>query len=132
MTLIAFRLKPEADLKQALLDYCIEHQIEAACIVSCVGSLTRAALRFANCKDTTIIERKLEIVSLVGTLSNHGCHLHIAVADNEGHVVGGHLMDGSAIYTTAEIVLAQLPDIAFDRELDTATGYKELAIKDNR
>ncbi len=128
MKTLALRLAPEADLKQSLLDYCITHRIEAACIVSCVGSLRRAAIRFADRAECTQVEAMLEIVSLVGTLSRHGCHLHIALSDREGKMVGGHLMEGSRIYTTAEIVLGILPGLVFTRAQDAATGYKELQI----
>jgi predicted DNA-binding protein with PD1-like motif len=132
MKAVAFRLQPGADLKQSLLDYCIEHQVDAAAVISCVGSLRCASIRFADRAEGTVFEEKLEIVSLVGTVSQHGCHLHIAVSDGQGHVSGGHLMPGSLIYTTAEVVLGMLPHIIFSREHDVQTGYKELKIKDNR
>jgi predicted DNA-binding protein with PD1-like motif len=124
----AFRLLPGADLKQSILDYCVAHKLNAACIVSCVGSLRCAKIRFADCNEGTDIERKLEIVSLVGTASQHGCHLHIAVSDGQGQVLGGHLMPGSLIYTTAEVVIGIIPDMIFRREIDASTGYKELKI----
>jgi predicted DNA-binding protein with PD1-like motif len=129
MTVAVLRLLPGMDLKQTLQDYCVEHQIDAACIVSCVGSLKSANIRFADCKSGTLIDEKLEIVSLVGTLSQQGCHLHIAVSNGQGQTFGGHLMPGSYIYTTAEIILGKFPDIIFTREHDASTGYKELIIK---
>ena len=97
-------------------------------MLSCVGSLRQAAIRFANQPEGTVFEQPLEIVSLEGTLSQHGVHLHIAVSDSKGQVIGGHLMDGSTIYTTAEIVLGIKPDTIFKREIDPLTGYKELKI----
>lgn len=132
MEVVAFRLSPDADLKQSLSDYCIAHQIDAACVISCVGSLRCARIRFADCAEGTVLDEKLEIVSLVGTVSQHGCHFHIAVSDGQGRVSGGHLMEGSQIYTTAEIVLGMVPDVIFKREHDIQTGYKELKIEDNR
>lgn len=129
---IAWRLMPGADLKQSLLDFCIAQDIEAACIISCAGSLRCAEIRFAGRSESVRVERKMEIVSLAGTLSRHGCHLHIAFADETGQVIGGHLMDGSRIHTTAEIVLGIVPDVVFFREQDVATGYKELKIEDKR
>lgn len=125
---IAIRLKPEEDLKQSLLRYCIDQKIEAAYMLSCVGSLRRTTIRFANQPEGTVFEQPLEIVSLEGTLSQHGVHLHIAVSNSEGQVIGGHLMDGSTIYTTAEIVLGIVPDTIFKREIDPLTGYRELSI----
>ena len=128
MEVIAIRLNPGEDLKQALLKYCIYHKVDAAYMLSCVGSLRQAAIRFANQPKETIIDQALEIISLAGTLSQHGIHLHIAVSDSEGQVIGGHLMDGSTIYTTAEIVMGIVPNSIFKREIDPLTGYKELKI----
>jgi len=67
-----------------------------------------------------------------GTLSQHGCHLHIAISDRQGRVSGGHLMDGSHIYTTAEVLLGIIPDMIFKRAHDASTGYRELEIEDHR
>ena len=125
---IAIRLKPGEDLKPSLLRYCIDQKIDAAYMLSCVGSLRKAAIRFANQPEGTVFEQPLEIVSLEGTLSQHGAHLHIVVSDSEGQVIGGHLMDGSNIYTTAEIVLGIVPNAIFKREIDSLTGYRELTI----
>ena len=128
MEVSAIRLNPEEDLKQSLLKYCIDEKIDAAYMLSCVGSLRQAAIRFANKPDATVFEQSLEIISLEGTLSKHAVHLHIAVSDGNGQVIGGHLMDGSKIYTTAEIVLGIVPNIIFKREIDPLTGYRELTI----
>ncbi|MDJ0691442.1 MAG: DNA-binding protein [Xenococcaceae cyanobacterium MO_188.B32] len=130
MEVIAIHLKPGKDLKQSLLRYCTNQKIDAAYILSCVGSLCRVVIRFANKPEGTVFEKKLEIVSLEGTLSRHGVHLHIAVSDDEGQVIGGHLMDGSQIYTTGEIVLGVVPNVIFKREFDPNTGYRELKIVD--
>ena len=132
MEMIGMRLEPGADLKQSLLKYCSEQEIDAACILSGVGSLRQAVIRFANQPQGTVFEKKLEIVSLVGTLSRWGAHLHIAVSDEEGQVIGGHLMDGSQIYTTGEIVLGIVPNTVFKREPDGNTGSRELTILKNK
>ena len=70
-----------------------------------------------------------EIVSLMGTVSEHGSHLHASLAHRDLSVFGGHLRPGCLVNTTAEIVLAELPDTVFTRERDEATGYEELAIR---
>ena len=70
----------------------------------------------------------LEILSLCGTLSSDGAHLHITVANSNGAVIGGHLCPGSLVRTTAELVIGLLPEWRFRRELDPATGYAELGI----
>jgi hypothetical protein len=123
------RLRPGQDLKRELNELVLRHDWPAACLLTGIGSLTQAAIRFANRDETSILDGPLEIVSLNGTLSRDGAHLHISVSDGDGQVFGGHLMEGSTVYTTAEVVLAVLPDWEFSRSIDPATGYAELSIK---
>jgi predicted DNA-binding protein with PD1-like motif len=129
MKLHAMRLKPMQDLKQTLYDYAQVNQIQAGFVLTCVGSLQRAALRMANREETTILEGKFEICALVGTVEIGGIHLHIALSDGTGTMIGGHLQDGSLIYTTAEIVLAEATDLRFTREPCAESGYDELVIR---
>jgi predicted DNA-binding protein with PD1-like motif len=75
------------------------------------------------------LRQALEILSFSGTLSADGVHLHIAIADSSGAVIGGHLCPGSLVRTTAELVIGLLPEWHFRRERDPATGHPELAIK---
>jgi predicted DNA-binding protein with PD1-like motif len=128
METIAIRLQPGQDLKAELDLLAVERMLEAACVLACVGSLTRAVLRYANQPDPVTVEGHFEIVALTGVLSRHGSHYHIAIADETGRTFGAHLMDGCRIYTTAEIVVGVLPDVSFQRTFDPLTGYEELDI----
>ncbi|NJR65506.1 MAG: DNA-binding protein [Leptolyngbyaceae cyanobacterium CRU_2_3] len=132
MDAVALRLYPQQDLKAELEAFVQKQQLDAACIVTCVGSLTQAVLRFANQPNGILLEEKFEIMSLAGTMSQQGCHCHLAIADSTGRTLGGHLMPGCLIYTTAEIVIGILPHLSFQRELDLRTGYQELAIYTKR
>ncbi|MBW4657889.1 MAG: DNA-binding protein [Drouetiella hepatica Uher 2000/2452] len=124
----ALRLHPQQDLKAELEAFVQTQGIEAACIITCVGSLTQAAVRFAGQADGTLLEGKFEIVSLAGVMSRHGSHYHMAIADSTGRTLGGHVMPGCLIYTTAEIIIGILPHLSFWREPDPITTYQELAI----
>ncbi len=128
MKVVPLRLQPGEDLRQALETWMGEQEEQAGCVISAVGSLSVAELRFAGAAAATTIHGELEILSLSGTLSADGAHLHIAVADSSGAVIGGHLCAGSLVRTTAELVIGLLPEWRFSRELDTATGYAELRI----
>jgi uncharacterized protein len=129
MDVIALRLKPQQDLKVELDQYIQTQKLEAACILTCVGSLTEAMLRHAGQPAGTHYQGPLEIVSLTGMMSVHGSHYHIAIADSTGQTWGGHLLNGSLIYTTAEIVIGVLSHLSFERVHDPATGYRELSIQ---
>ena len=107
------------------------HGISAACIVSAVGSLSRAVLRYADKSSGSDINAPLELLMLSGTLSPDGAHLHASVADESGEVRGGHLLPGCIVRTTAEVVIALLPGWEFRRELDAATGFNELVPRAN-
>lgn len=125
----ALRLHPDQDLKVELDAFADTQQLEAACVLACVGSLRRAVLRYADQNHPTELDDKFEIVSLTGTLSRYGSHYHISIADGEGCTLGAHLLEGCLIYTTAEIVIGELPGVSFVREADSATGYDELSIR---
>jgi len=129
MKLHVLRLMPNDDLRQALNREAGQRGIAAGFILSTVGSLSRACLRFADEGIDRLIGGPLEILSLSGTLSPDGCHVHIAVADARGTVTGGHVLEGCIVRTTAEIVIGEAPGVEFSREQDVRTGYRELVIK---
>jgi predicted DNA-binding protein with PD1-like motif len=74
------------------------------------------------------VDGHFEIVSLVGTVGMTGSHLHLSISDGHGRMLGGHLLDGCLVYTTAEIVMASFPNLVFRREMCENSGYPELVI----
>ena len=104
-------------------------QIEAGWVITCVGSLTHTHLRLANQSIGSRAEGPFEIVSLVGTVSRNGCHLHLCVCDGQGLATGGHLLRENIIYTTAEVVIGESPNLVFTREKDGTTEWAELQVR---
>lgn len=129
MKTFALRLKPDEDLRDSLRDFVKKNHIQAGFILTGVGSLKQATLRFASQNYSQVFKQRYEIVSLVGTLSPEGLHLHISLSDRHGKTIGGHLLEGCIIYTTAEIVIGTSEDFIFLRTIDETTGYKELEIQ---
>ncbi|MCS6811994.1 MAG: DNA-binding protein [Cyanobacteria bacterium] len=127
----ALRLNPGDDLRQSLLTIAVNQSIHAGFILSAIGSLTQAAIRYADQPTPTILPGRFEILALSGLFSQHGIHLHMAIADHTGRTIGGHVCDGCLIYTTAEIVYGECQGIVFDRQFDPQTGFIELAIHHN-
>lgn len=124
-----FRLKPQQDLFDSIEGFVKENNIEAGCVLSSVGSLTHATLRLANRGYYNDYDGHFEIVSMTGTVSIHGSHIHVAISDGDGVTIGGHLVSGCKIYTTAEIVLLELEDVVYKRELfENDSGYEELVV----
>jgi uncharacterized protein len=123
------RLSPGDDLRGRIEAVVREQGIAAAFVVCGIGSLSRAAIRFAGAAHAELHEGDVEIVSLAGTVSPDGAHLHAALADASGRVFGGHVAMGCRVRTTAEILIAELPGWTFSRRHDNATGYPELVIE---
>ena len=133
MRIYSTRLQTDADLRDALMQFAIKHKIRAGFIITCVGSLKVTVVRMAgatpeNQTNRTFTE-KVEIVSLVGTLTDEDCHLHISFSNNVGQVMGGHLKNGTIIDTTAEIVIGEDTLNEFVRIPDLVTGFPELEIQ---
>jgi uncharacterized protein len=125
----AFRLKPGEDLREGIDKVVKENKIKAGWIATCAGSLTQYSIRFANQPDAATGNGHFEIVSLSGTVSLNGSHVHISISDSTGKTIGGHLMPGCKVYTTAEIVLVASGRYGFYREKDGTTPWEELQVK---
>ena len=124
----SFRLKPTQDLYGEIEAFVVENNIEAGVLLCAVGSLIHATLRLANRSFYTEYDGHFEIVSITGTVSVHGSHIHISISDGDGNTIGGHLVPGCKIYTTAEIVIGILDDVVYKREFATDSGYDELVV----
>lgn len=124
-----FRLKPGQDLKKEIEAYVKANKIKAGYVITCVGSLTDYNLRFANQPEGSKGSGHFEIVSLTGVIAENGMHLHMSISDSTGRTIGGHLMEGNIIYTTAEIVLGETDSHQFVREKDGTTPWEELQVK---
>lgn len=130
MKVHVFRLLPEEDLYQEILKYLNDNNIKAACILSCVGSLKEINIRTATGKNYISKKQCFEILSLVGCISIDRCHLHISLGDENGQMLGGHLMrENNLVYTTAEVVIGELLDLAFSEEHCQKSGWPELKIQ---
>ena len=129
MKTFAIRLMPGQDLKAELKKFVKDNNLQAGFILSCVGSLKHAKLRMAD-ESIKEFSEEYEIVSLVGTLCQDGCHLHLSISDSHGNTFGGHVKDNCIVHTTAEIVIGESNRFTFSREHDEGTGFKELAIRE--
>lgn len=123
---LGLRLLPGTDLRAGLQEAFAREPETGGFVTACVGSLDRAVLRMAGEDRGTAIDGPFEIVSLSGSFSMDGPHLHLSVADRRGTVIGGHLLAGCPVRTTAEVVLALVTGPRFTRAVDVRTGYAEL------
>lgn len=131
MQSLPLRLVPGQDLRFALQEALARHGATAAFVVQGIGSLDRARIRCAGRHAALELTGDMEILTLAGTLAPDGVHLHISVSDADGKVTGGHVETGCVVRTTAEVLLALLPEHRFSRAHDPLSGYKELHIARN-
>ncbi len=125
---IVFRLTRGDDLKQSILASIQNNAIQAGCVASVVGCLSKLSLRLADGHSVTTLEGAFEIIAVSGTLTSEHVHLHLSAADRDGKMIGGHLMEGSIVSHTAEVCLLSFPTMVFTREFDEDTGYTELVV----
>jgi predicted DNA-binding protein with PD1-like motif len=125
------RLGPGQDLRAAIEAAAAQAGAPeggAAFVLQGIGSLSVAQLRYAGMPHATELLGDLEILTLAGSVSPDGAHLHMSVSDAQGRVYGGHVSAGCIVRTTAELLLALLPGHVFSRATDPASGYKELVV----
>ncbi|MBS0428417.1 MAG: DNA-binding protein [Proteobacteria bacterium] len=126
---LPLRLPPGADLRRALEEAAAGFAPDGCFVVSGIGSLQDAQLRLAARDAATHFDGPWEILGLAGTLTRDGAHLHIALSGGQGQVVGGHLVHGNRVRTTAEVLLCRPVGWVLGRGPDAATGYAELQVR---
>ncbi len=134
MKTLPIRLTPGQDLRAALEAAVLAQNCRAAFVLSGIGSLSTAGIRLAGAAQPTRLTESMEILTLSGTVAvaddgKTSSHMHIAISTGAGQVLGGHVAPGCIVLTTAEVLLALLPDWQFTREPDAGTGYDELVVR---
>lgn len=134
MRMLAARLHRGQDVKAAIEAFVREQSISAGSIISAVGCLSQARLRMAGAtsdkQDVRDYHEPLEVVSLIGNVGQKRMHLHLALSDADGKVIGGHMKDGCIVDTTLELVITVEDSLEFGEAVDEQTGFGELSIKE--
>lgn len=129
MSYLPLRLEPGVDLRRALEEKSDGFPTRSAFVVAGIGSLSAVSIRLAASGQETRLTGSFELVSLSGSLSASGAHLHMSIASESGQVIGGHVGYGNVVRTTAEILLVSLDAWSFTRGHDPVTGYQELQVR---
>ncbi len=132
MPYLPLRLPPGVDLRGELERMVQEDPPCSGFIVCGIGSLEHPVLRFADQAQGVVLAGPQEVITIAGSVSMDGAHLHLVVADSEGHTLGGHLCYGSRVRTTMELLLLCPEGWQLGRERDAATGHLELTISPSR
>jgi predicted DNA-binding protein with PD1-like motif len=122
------RLDHSQDLLQGLTDVCRERGFTAGWLHA-IGAVQRARVAFYDQQARTYEFREwnepLEIVSLTGNVSLRDggpvIHAHVALADRQGRIVGGHLAPGTIVFA-CEFTIQAFESERFVRGHDAVTG----------
>lgn len=130
---LVFRLKPGTDLMTGLRDMAEAHGIKAAYIPTIIGGVREATIEVAAPSKESPVGVKAKVIRLQGPLAicaaqgmicelgdgSIGPHLHITFVEQNGHMLGGHLEEGTApVTTTADVIMQEVLDVKFGRGFD--------------
>ncbi|MCF2135967.1 MAG: DNA-binding protein [Candidatus Thorarchaeota archaeon] len=126
---IVARLMPGEDILKSLERLVLEHNIRGGQL-QLIGAVARAHLGYFDREKNQYVdftvEEDLEVVSCMGNISRLAegtpvVHAHMVVADRTGRTYGGHLLKGTEVSVTIEIVINEFQD-EIRRALDKTSG----------
>jgi hypothetical protein len=140
---IAARFAPGCDLAESIETIAQEENITDGVILSGAASLRKAVLRnvgrfpgkFPITDDVRVFARRtdpMELLAISGNISTRDghvhlhCHIVVSSGEEDGRAYGGHLMKGTEIFSTGEIVIAEITGCRMIRLEDPETKGQEL------
>lgn len=107
MQALPLHLAPGSDVRRSI-EQLAQQQGVSGFVLSVVGNLAQAAFQCPGKSRPTVLSGELEIITLQGTFSPQGVHLHLSFSDAECQVWGGHLEPGSLVLKGADLLLGCL------------------------
>tara|TARA_Y100001968_G_C19236364_1_gene657108 strand:+ start:276 stop:893 length:618 start_codon:yes stop_codon:yes gene_type:complete len=129
------KLSPETDLLSSLHDLAIKQNSDGY-ILGIVGNLSSASFQCPGRNQPEVLHGNLEIITLNGTISPKGSHLHLSISDTTCRVFGGHLERGSKVLKGVDLLVGflndNLPETFLDLNLKPSKLLRvEIFILDN-
>ena len=129
---IAVRLKPGTDVLLGLQEACERNGINNGVILSAIGSLqdphfcnpvelpTKAGYGYG---ETLHLTGPIELTSASGIIchddeGNTNLHVHMTVTDRHGNAHGGHLVEGTKVLLTVDVIIAEIEGLVMGRKFD--------------
>ena len=104
METLPLELEPGQDLHLALSELALRQQLSGF-VLGVVGNLSQATFRCPGQQQPTRMSGELEVITLNGTFSPFGVHLHLSLSDGACQVWGGHLEPGTVVLKGAQLLL---------------------------
>ena len=129
---VALRLKPGTDVLLGLEGACKRSGINNGVILSAIGSLdsphfcdvvevpTKAGYGYGEVLHLT---GPIELTNASGIIchddeGNTNLHVHMTLTDRHGNAHGGHLVEGTKVLLTTDVVIAEINGIVMGRKFD--------------
>ena len=129
---IAVRLKPGTDVLLGLQEACERNGINNGVILSAIGSLqdphfcnpvelpTKAGYGYG---ETLHLTGPIELTNASGIIchddeGNTNLHVHMTLTDRHGNAHGGHLVEGTKVLLTVDVILAEIEGLVMGRKFD--------------
>ncbi len=104
---LPLKLAPGSDLRLSLEELAQRDGISGF-VLGVVGNLTKASFQCPGQAVPTVLEGDLEVITLNGTLSPEGVHLHLSLSDGACQVWGGHLEPGTIVQKGVDLLIGVL------------------------
>ncbi len=122
------RLPHGGDLLESLRALCQEREITMA-VFTAIGAVKSARLAFYHQERREYlpfqVDQAMEMISCLGNVSLRDgelvVHAHLALSDNEGRTISGHLLPGTILFA-GEVFLQELLGEPLVRGNDKETG----------
>lgn len=108
METLALHIDAGSDVRQSL-EALARQEGGQGFVLSVVGNLSHAVFQCPGKPAPTRLRGELEIITLSGTLSPEGVHLHLSFSDGDCRVWGGHLEPGTLVLRGADLLVGFLP-----------------------
>ena len=107
MRAVPLHLEAGSDVRRSLEQLALAHNA-GGFVLSVVGNLSQAAFACPGKSAPTVLAGELEIITLQGTISPDGVHLHLSFSDASCQVWGGHLEHGTLVLRGADLLVGLL------------------------
>ena len=131
---LAIRLKPGTDVLLGLEEACKANGINNGVILSAIGSLrdphfcdvvelpTKAGYGYG---ETLHLTGPIELTNASGIIchddeGNTNLHVHMTVTDRHGNAHGGHLVEGTKVLLTVDVIIGEISGVIMGRTFDNA------------
>ena len=104
---LPLKLAPGSDLRLSLEELAQRDGISGF-VLGVVGNRTKASFQCPGQAEPTVLEGDLEVITLNGTFSPEGVHLHLSLSDGACQVWGGHLEPGTIVQKGVDLLIGVL------------------------